>query len=91
MSKTQGMPHCSVPVQAMRTGTYFLQNYLLDEFLEFLVNHFTPRKPKVFKPSLESSFIHTQIVVIFQDQNYLPVQKIVIKVMLNYILFGSMT
>ena len=59
VSKTQGMPHCSVPVQAIRTGTYFLQNYVLDPFLEFLVNHFTPRKPKVFKPSLESSLIHT--------------------------------
>ena len=59
VSKTQGMPHCLVPVQAIRTGTYFLQNYLLDAFLEFLTNHFTPRKPKVFKPSLDSSLIHT--------------------------------
>ena len=59
VSKTQGMPHCLVPVQAIRTGTYFLQNYLLGAFLEFLANHFTPCKPKVFKPSLESSLIHT--------------------------------
>ena len=89
ISNSKNLPHCSVSIKLIWTIFDFSGYYFSGVFEKFIVDYFPPFETIASQSSFKGSFVHSDMMMLFQHQRNLFVGKPFVEIMFDNTLFIS--